>query len=263
MTTAPMPAVFFGHGSPMNALERNRYSEAWRGIGAMMPKPKAILAVSAHWMTRGVAVTAMEWPRTIHDFGGFPRELFEVRYPAAGDPQLAERVRALLAPTDVQPDQDWGLDHGTWSVLTHVFPDADVPVAQLSLDATRPPRDHYQLAARLAPLRDEGVLILGSGNVVHNLGMMQWSEDAPPYDWAQRFSAAARAAVLSGAHERLIAYDSLDREARRSVPTPEHYLPLLYVLAQQRPGEAVSLPAEGIEYGSIDMVSVAIGLGPA
>lgn len=263
MTTAPMPAIFIGHGSPMNTLERNRYSEAWRRIGAVMPRPKAILAVSAHWMTRGVAVTAMDRPRTIHDFGDFPRELFAVQYPAPGDMLLAERVRELLAPTTVGLDHDWGFDHGTWSVLVHAFPDADVPVVQLSLDAARSPRDHYTLATRLAPLRDEGVLILGSGNIVHNLGVMQWREDAPPYDWAERFSTAARAAVLAGEHNRLIDYTALDREARRSVPTPEHYLPLLYVLAQQRPNEAVSLPVEGIEYGSIDMQSVAVGLEPA
>ena len=263
MTTATMPAVFFGHGSPMNALERNRYSEAWRRIGATAPRPKAILAVSAHWMTRGTAVTAMERPRTIHDFGGFPRELFAVQYPAPGDARLAERVRHLLAPVDVRPNHDWGLDHGTWSVLVHVLPGADVPVVQLSLDATCSPRDHYELAARLAPLRDEGVLILGSGNVVHNLGMMQWGENAPPYDWAQRFSAAARAAMFAGAHDRLIDYDNLDREARRSVPTPEHYLPLLYVLALQRRGEVLSFPVDGIEHGSIDMLSVAVGLGSA
>lgn len=260
MTTAPMPAVFFGHGSPMNALERNRYTEAWRRIGAAVPTPKAILSVSAHWLTRGSAVTAMARPRTIHDFGGFPRELFDVQYLAAGDPQLAGRVRELLAPIEVQLDQDWGLDHGTWSVLAHVFPAAEVPVVQLSLDATRPPRDHYELAARLAPLRDEGVLILGSGNVVHNLGATQWSEDASPYDWAVRFNSAVRAAMLAGEHDRLIAYDTLDSDARRSVPTPEHYLPLLYVLAQQRPEETVSLPVDGIEYGSIDMLSVAVGL---
>jgi 4,5-DOPA dioxygenase extradiol len=260
MTAKPMPAVFFGHGSPMNALERNRYSDAWRRLGAALPRPRAVLAISAHWLTRGTAVTAMPQPRTIHDFGGFPRELFAVQYPAPGDPALAVRVRELLAPTAVGLDDDWGLDHGTWSVLAHVFPDADVPVVQLSLDATLAPRAHYELATRLAALRAEGVLIVGSGNVVHNLGVMQWSEDATPYDWAARFSGAARTAVLAGEHERLIDYDRLDREARRSVPTPEHYLPLLYVLAQQRPGEAVSLPVEGIEYGSIDMLSVVVGL---
>lgn len=261
MTAMPMPAVFFGHGSPMYALERNRYSEGWRRIGATLPRPTAILAVSAHWLTRGTAVTAMDRPPTLHDFGGFPRELFAVQYPAPGHPPLAERVRELLAPTTIGLDHDWGLDHGTWSVLAHAFPDADVPVVQLSLDAALAPRAHYALATRLAPLRDEGVLIVGSGNVVHNLGMMQWREDAPPYSWAVRFNTAVRSAMQAGDHDRLIAYETLDKDARLSVPTAEHYLPLLYVLAQQRPGETVSLPVEGIEYGSIDMLCVAVGHG--
>ncbi len=259
MPGARMPALFFGHGSPMNTLARNRYTDAWRAIGAALPRPKAVLAISAHWVTRGVAVTAMATPRTIHDFGGFPRELFEVQYPAPGDPQLAERVRALLAPVAVQLDQDWGLDHGTWSVLAHVFPDAEVPVVQLSLDATQAPRGHYQLAARLAPLRDAGVLILGSGNVVHNLGSMRWSEDTPPYGWATRFNDRVRTALADGDHDTLIDYDALGDDARLSAPTPEHYLPLLYVVAQQQAGEALTLPVDGIEYGSIGMLAVAVG----
>jgi 4,5-DOPA dioxygenase extradiol len=258
-----MPAVFFGHGSPMNTLERNRYTDAWREIGAALPRPKAILAVSAHWMTGGTAVTAMDRPRTIHDFGGFPRELFEVQYPAPGDPALAERVRALLAPLEVQLDQAWGLDHGTWSVLAHVFPKAEVPVAQLSLDATRPPRWHYELGARLAPLREEGVLIVGSGNVVHNLGVMQWSEDAPPYEWAVSFNNQVRTALASGDHDTLVDYAARGEPARLSVPTPEHYLPLLYVLAQRRAGETLSMPVDGIEYSSIGMLTVAVGLSAA
>lgn len=259
----PLPAVFFGHGSPMNTLERNRYTAAWRAIGATVPRPKAILAVSAHWTTRGTAVTAMARPRTIHDFAGFPRQLFEVQYPAPGDPALAARVRELLAPVDVGLDQSWGFDHGTWSVLAHVFPNADVPVVQLSLDATRSPHDHYQLARRLAPLREEGVLIVGSGNVVHNLGTMRWEEDAPPYDWAVRFNERVRAHLAAGEHQPLIDYPALDTQARLSVPTPEHYLPLLYVLAQQGPLEALALPVDGIEHGSIGMLGVAVGLSAA
>lgn len=255
-----MPALFLGHGNPMNALERNRYTDAWRALGAALPRPRAILAVSAHWVTRGTAVTVMERPRTIHDFGGFPPELFEVQYPAPGDPALAARVRALLAPTDVALDQNWGLDHGTWSVLAHVFPDADVPVVQLSLDGTRPPSDHYALAGRLAPLRDDGILILGSGNVVHNLGRIQWAGDAQPYEWATRFNDAVRSRLAAGAPEALVDYASLAPDARLSVPTPEHYLPLLYVLAQQRTDEPVTLPVDGIEYGSIGMLAVAVGL---
>jgi 4,5-DOPA dioxygenase extradiol len=260
VNTTRMPAVFFGHGSPMNALERNRYTDAWRQIGASMPKPKSVLCVSAHWMTRGTAVTAMDKPRTIHDFGGFPQELFEVQYPAPGSPALAARVRELLAPTEVQQDQSWGLDHGTWSVLAHVYPDANVPVVQLSLDASQPTRYHYDLGARLAPLRGEGVLIVGSGNVVHNLGRMQWTDDARPFDWATRFNEKVRAHLAAREHAALIDYAFLDKDARLSVPTPEHYLPLLYILAQQSQGEALSLPVDGIEYGSIGMLTVAVGL---
>jgi len=257
---ARMPAVFFGHGSPMNTLERNRYTDAWCRLGETLPQPKAILAVSAHWMTRGTAVTAMDNPRTIHDFGGFPQELFEVQYPTPGSPALAARVQELLAPVEVQQDQDWGLDHGTWSVLAHVYPDASAPVVQLSLDASQPPRYHYDLGARLAPLRDEGVLIVGSGNVVHNLGRIQWAEDARPYDWATRFNEKVCSHLAAREHQSLIDYPSLGDDARLSVPTPEHYLPLLYILAQQGQNEALSLPVDGIEYGSIGMLTVAVGL---
>jgi len=259
VSTARMPAVFFGHGSPMNALEHNRYTEAWRRIGTSMPKPKAILCVSAHWMTHGTAVTAMDKPRTIHDFGGFPQELFQVQYPAHGSPHLAARVRELLAPIDVQLDQIWGLDHGTWSVLAHVFPDADVPVVQLSLKVSQPPSYHYDLGARLAPLRDEGVLIVGSGNVVHNLGRIQWAEDAKPYNWAERFNETVRAHLAAREHRPLIDYLSLGDDAHLSVPTPEHYLPLLYIIAAQGMNETVSLPVDGIELGSIGMLTAIVG----
>jgi 4,5-DOPA dioxygenase extradiol len=202
----------------------------------------------------------MDRPRTIHDFGGFPDALYQVQYPAPGDPVLAARVREVLAPAAVRLDQAWGLDHGTWSVLVHVLPHADVPVVQLSLDATLAPPDHYRLAARLAPLRDEGVLILGSGNVVHNLGRIQWTEDAEPYDWALRFNDKVRALLAVHEYGPLIDYPSLGEDARLSVPTPEHYLPLLYVLAQQRTGEALALPIDGIEHGSVGMLAVATGL---
>jgi 4,5-DOPA dioxygenase extradiol len=223
----------------------------------------------------------MDRPRTIHDFGGFPRALFEVQYPAAGDPRLAERVRERLAPVEIQMDHSWGLDHGSWSVLAHLFPEADVPVVQLSLDVNRSPREHYELATRLAPLREAGVLILGSGNVVHNLGLMRWDGDAEPYDWAVRFNTRVRDCLGARQHEPLVDYaahaeaanrpsvargprfDSIGEDAHRSVPTPEHYLPLLYVIAQQRPDEQLSLPVDGIEYGSIGMLSVAVGLETA
>jgi len=255
-----MPAVFFGHGSPMNTLEHNGYTEAWRRLGESAPKPKAILAISAHWTTRGTAVTAMEKPRTIHDFGGFPQELFEVQYPAPGDPRLAIRVRDLLAPVEVTLDNSWGLDHGTWSVLVHAFPNADVPVVQLSIDGTKPPGFHYELAKKLAPLRDEGVLIAGSGNVVHNLGRIQWTEGANPFDWAMRFNDAVRGCIAAHEHGSLIDYMTLGEDARLSVPTPEHYLPLLYVIAQQGENETISLPVDGIEYGSIGMLTAVVGL---
>jgi len=254
-----MPAVFFGHGSPMNALERNRYTEAWRLIGASLPKPKAILCVSAHWYIRGTAVTAMDRPRTIHDFGGFPQELFEAQYPAPGSPVLATRVCELLAPVTVQLEQSWGLDHGTWSVLTHAFPNADVAVVQLSLDATQPPQHHYDLGARLAPLRDEGVLIVGSGNVVHNLERIRWTDNAQPYDWAVRFNEKVRAHLTAREHQPLIDFGTHGDDARWSIPTPEHYLPLLYVLAQQGENETISLPVDGIEHGSIGMLTALVG----
>lgn len=258
--TTLMPAVFFGHGSPMNALEQNRFTEAWQKIGASMPKPKAILCVSAHWYIRATAVTAMQQPRTIHDFGGFPRELFAVRYPASGRPELAARVRALLAPVPVQLDQTWGLDHGAWSVLVHVFPDADVPVVQLSIDASKPAHWHYELATRLAPLRNEGVLIAGSGNVVHNLGTIRWGEDAPAFDWATRLNEKVRNHLRAREHRALIEFESFGADGLLSIPTPEHYLPLLYVLAQQQPDETVSVPLDGIELGSISMLTAVVGL---
>jgi 4,5-DOPA dioxygenase extradiol len=254
-----MPVVFFGHGSPMNALEHNQYTETWRGLGESLPKPRAILAVSAHWYTHGTVVTAMDRPRTIHDFGGFPQELFEVQYPAPGDPKLAERVRELLAPTEVPLDKSWGLDHGTWSVLVHAFPSANVPVVQLSIDGTKPPRFHYELAKKLAPLRNEGVLIVGSGNVVHNLGRIQWAKDAKPYDWAVRFNDKVRGYLAARDHGPLIDYATRGEDARLSVPTPDHYLPLLYVIALQSENETISLPIDGIEYGSIGMLTVVVG----
>jgi 4,5-DOPA dioxygenase extradiol len=255
-----MPALFLGHGNPMNALARNAYTEAWARVGASIPRPKAVLAVSAHWYLPGTAVTAVETPRTIHDFGGFPRELFEFEYPAPGDPALAERVRELLEPTPVRLDSGWGLDHGTWSVLCHVFPDADVPVVQLSIDETEAPAYHYELGARLAPLRDEGVLVVGSGNIVHNLHAYAWGRHpAEPFDWAVRFEAKARELLVAGDHDPLVDYESLGRDAMLAAPTPEHYLPLLYVIGTRQDGDEVTFPVEGVDGGSISMLSVRIG----
>lgn len=253
------PALFLGHGSPMLAIEPSRYGTAWRELGRTLPRPRAILAVSAHWYIRGSAVTAQAQPRTIHDFYGFPPELYAVQYPAPGDPQLAKRVADLLAPTAVQLDQEWGLDHGTWSVLRHMYPDSDIPVVQLAIDATLRGPQHYALALRLAPLRDEGVLVLGSGNVVHNLRRLQFDQAVTPPAWAATFNAAVRAAIQSRRHAELAAYDQLDAGAAMSVPTPEHYLPLLYVLALQRPGEIAAMPLDGIELGAISMLCVQLG----
>jgi 4,5-DOPA dioxygenase extradiol len=256
-----LPALFLGHGNPMNALASNPWTEAWSRLGRDIGKPRAVLCISAHWYGPGTAVTSMANPRTIHDFGGFPRELFEVQYPAPGDPALAVRVQSLLAPVHVPLDQDWGLDHGAWSVLVKVFPDADVPVVQLRIDATKPPAWHHALGRALAPLRDEGVLIAGSGNLVHNLQEYAWHEpERPAYDWAERFEAQARALVATGDHDPLIDYGSLGRDAQLSIPTPEHYLPLLYVLGAQAPGESVSFPVEGVDGGSISMLAVGVGL---
>jgi 4,5-DOPA dioxygenase extradiol len=259
--SARLPALFLGHGNPMNALRENSWTRAWGVLGAtLVPRPRAVLAVSAHWYIAGSAVTAMPAPRTIHDFGGFPRELFAVRYPAPGDPALAARVRELLAPLPVASDYSWGLDHGTWSVLRHVFPEADVPVVQLSIDEARSASFHHELGKRLRPLRDEGVLIVGSGDVVHNLHTYAWGgHPAKPYDWALRFETTVRERLASGDHAALIDYAALGNDALLSVPTPEHYLPLLYVLGASFPEELVTFPAEGIDGGSVSMLAVRFG----
>jgi len=256
-----MPVVFFGHGSPMNTLARNAYTEAWRKIGEAIPAPKAIVCVSAHWYTEGTAVTAMNRPRTIHDFYGFPQSLFDVQYPAPGKPELARRVRELLAPVDVALDDSWGLDHGTWSVLKHVYPQADIPVVQLSIDGTQPPQHHYETARRLAPLRDEGILVAGSGNVVHNLRLMR--PGAQAFDWAVRFNESIRGALAARDHATLIGFEKLGADARLSVPTPEHYLPLLYIAGLQREDESMTFPVDGYDLGSVSMLSAAAGLPAA
>ena len=256
---ARMPVVFFGHGSPMNTLDRNQYTEAWRRLGESIPVPKAILCVSAHWYTEGTAVTAMSHPRTIHDFYGFPQALFDVQYPAPGEPRLASRVRELLAPLDVGLDQSWGLDHGTWSVLKHAYPKADVPVVQLSIDGTQPPQFHYETGRRLVPLRDEGVLIAGSGNVVHNLRLMRRG-GGQGFDWAARFNERIREALATRDHAALVDFDKLGEDARLSVPTPEHYLPLLYIAALQGADEAMAFPVDGYDLGSISMLTAVAGL---
>jgi 4,5-DOPA dioxygenase extradiol len=252
--TSPMPAAFLGHGSPMNALETNKYTEAWRSFGASVPRPRAILVVSAHWFINVTAVTAMARPRTIHDFYGFPRPLFEVDYPAPGDPAVADEVAEVVKPERVGLDHDsWGLDHGTWSVLVHAFPDADVPVLQLAINETKAPEFHFELGARLAKLRDRGVLILGSGNVVHNLRAIDWAQKERGFDWAHRFDDAARAALTDGGDAV-----GLTRHAdfARAAPTPDHFYPLLYIAglaaASGRPAKVLT---DGYAYGSLSMTS--------
>jgi 4,5-DOPA dioxygenase extradiol len=259
MSALPIPAIFFGHGNPMNALANNEFTRAWAAIGSAIPQPRAILMISAHWYMPGVAVTAMERPKTIHDFGGFPPELYAVNYGAPGDPALAERVAQLLGPS-TRADRDWGLDHGTWSVLCHAYPQAQVPIVQLCIDENQPPHFHYELGRRLAPLRDEGVLIAGSGNIVHNLHAYAWGKHpAAPFDWAVRFEARVRELLERGEHGPLIDYESLGEDAMLSVPTPEHYLPLLYVVATQRQGEPITFPVSGVDGGSISMLSICVG----
>lgn len=255
-----LPAIFFGHGNPMNALQQNPYTEAWSALGNSLARPKAVLCVSAHWFVPQTGVTITTAPRTIHDFGGFPRELYEMKYPAPGDPELARRVQKLLEPLPVNLDQSWGLDHGTWSVLCHVYPKADIPVVQLSIDERQPPAFHYEIGRRLAPLRDEGVLIMGSGNLVHNLHAYGWGRHTvEPFDWAVRFEQLVREMLVAGAHKPLIDYETLGRDALLSVPTPDHYLPLLYALATRQQGESVDFPVTGVDGGSISMLTVRVG----
>jgi 4,5-DOPA dioxygenase extradiol len=260
MSSAPMPAAFIGHGSPMNALERNRYTEAWRAFGRAVPRPSAILVVSAHWYINATAVTAMARPRTIHDFYGFPDELVAVQYPAPGAPDLAGEVADVVAPCWVGTDIDsWGLDHGTWSVLVHAFPDADIPVVQLSINGLKPLDYHLELGARLAPLRDRGVLIVGSGNVVHNLGRLDWQAADRGYDWARRFDEAARAVMAGKPGDAAGLGRHPDYSA--AAPTPDHFIPLLYLAGLAgASGEGAATFVEGYAFGSLSMTAYALGL---
>ena len=235
------------------------YADGWRRIGATLPRPRAVLMISAHWYIDATAITVMTAPRTIHDFYGFPEELYRITYPAPGDPWLAERVADCLAPLTVQPDRDWGLDHGAWSVLRHVFPQADIPVVQLSIDRTKPPAFHFELGRKLRDLRDDGVLIAGSGDVVHNLRMADFHGHGRPYDWAVRFNDLVRRAIADGDRTALVDYPALGRDAQLAIPTPEHYLPLLYVLGASYDDESVSFFNDAIALHSISMLSVSIG----
>jgi 4,5-DOPA dioxygenase extradiol len=262
MTNTPvrMPAVFFGHGNPMNALERNRYTEAWRSFGQNLPqRPKAVLAISAHWYINATAALATPIPRTIHDFYGFPQTLYEVEYPAKGDPELAASLKDLIAPVWVGLDRDsWGLDHGTWSVLVHVFPDADVPVVQLSIDATKPASYHLDLGRRLGALREQGVLILGSGNIVHNLRVINFRQPGLAYDWATRFDADVTRYLNEGDDRALMEYQR-HPDGDLAVPTPDHYLPMLYVAGLRRSDDELTVLVDGVDLGSVSMTAFKLG----
>jgi 4,5-DOPA dioxygenase extradiol len=259
-----MPVLFVGHGSPMNAIEDNEFTERWRRLGREIPQPKAVLVVSAHWFTRGTFITAMDKPQTIHDFGGFPKALFDAQYPAPGAPALARQIQAQLAPTAVGLDHDWGLDHGTWSITKQMYPHANIPVLQLSLDYTKPAAWHYALGQQLAALRKKGVLIIGSGNMVHNLGLVKLPADGNfnreyGYDWAIEANELFKRKILAGDHQALIQYDKLGTAAKLAVPSPDHYLPLLYALALQGKNEAPLLFNDKLMGGSINMTSVKLG----
>ncbi len=255
-TDSKMPVLFVGHGNPMNAVEENEFSKAWKKMGEELPLPKAILCVSAHWQTKGTKVTAMEKPKTIHDFYGFPQNLFDKQYNAPGSPEFAKATQQAVKKSHVELDYEWGLDHGCWSVLSRMFPGADIPVFQLSLDYTQSPQYHYDLSKELAELRKKGVLIIGSGNIVHNLGKMQWNDSV--YDWATEFDEEIKKNILSGNHQPIIQYEKF-AAAKLAVPTNEHYLPLLYTLALQDKKDSLSFFTEKTMMGSISMRSVKIG----
>jgi 4,5-DOPA dioxygenase extradiol len=254
-----MLVLFVGHGSPMNGIEDNVFSHRWKTMAKEMPVPSAVVVISAHWFTKGTMVTAMEAPKTIHDFGGFPRALFEVQYPAPGSPSLATQMAEMIRSTHVTQDHDWGLDHGTWTIVRHMYPDAKIPVLQLSIDYTKAPQYHYDLAKELYNLRKKGVLIIGSGNMVHNLGMVAWDKINGPaygYDWALQLNETFKSLILSGDHTPLINYDSLGKEAKLAIPTPEHYLPLLYTLGLKGKADNASIFNDQAVAGSLTMTSV-------
>jgi len=260
-STEQMPVLFLGHGSPMNAIEENEFVTGFRNIGKGIPKPTAILCVSAHWETRGTFVTAMENPPTIHDFGGFPKALFDVQYPAPGSPELAKETKSIIKRTEVVLDEKWGLDHGAWSVIKHLYPNADIPVIQMSLDYYQAPQFHYDLAKELSSLRKKGVLIIGSGNMVYNLRMVAWDKlntDNYGYDWALEASEKMKKFILSSDHQQLINFQSQGKAFDLAIPTPEHYLPLLYSLALKGENEKVSLFNDKAVGGSLTMTSLKI-----
>jgi 4,5-DOPA dioxygenase extradiol len=261
LSTHKMPLLFLGHGSPMNAIEENEFVKAFRKTGKEIPRPNAILCISAHWETRGTNVTAMESPQTIHDFGGFPQALFDVQYPAPGSPELANETKSIIKKAEVGLDYKWGLDHGSWSVIKHLYPDADVPVVQLSLDFYQAPQYHYDMAKELAPLRMKGILIIGSGNMVHNLRMVAWDKlnaGEYGYDWAIEANKKMKKYILEGDHQQLIKYESQGKAFDLAIPTPEHFLPLLYILALKEKNDNVSVFNDKIVAGSLSMTSIKI-----
>ncbi|MBB4109477.1 4,5-DOPA dioxygenase extradiol [Pedobacter zeae] len=255
-----MPTVFIGHGSPMNGIENNGFSQSWVDLAKHIPVPKAVLVVSAHWYTHGTFVTAMDFPSTIHDFGGFPQALFDVQYPAPGDPELAAEIPGLIHSTPVGLDHDWGLDHGTWTVVRHMYPNADIPVLQLSIDYTKSPAQHYEIAREIYALRKKGVLVIGSGNMVHNLRMLSWEMiNGGGYDWAIEMNDKFKNLIANGDYNALINYRNLGSDAMLAIPTPEHYLPLIYTLGMKNDKEEISFFNDKAVGGSLTMTSVLVG----
>ena len=256
----PMPVLFLGHGSPMNGIEDNVYTKSWESLGKTLPLPKAVLCISAHWLTKGTLVTAMEKPKTIHDFGGFPKALFDVQYPAPGSPEVAKAVQSEIHSIQVHADHEWGLDHGTWSVVKRMYPDAKVPVLQLSIDYSKGPQYHYNLAKELNALRRKGILIIGSGNMVHNLGKMEWQKgDNYGFDWAKEMDASFKKLIQSKEHSKLINYQQMGPSAKLAIPTPDHYYPLLYTLGLQEDKDNLRIFNDSVSMGSISMTSLQIG----
>ena len=257
-----MPILFIGHGSPMNAIEDNEFSQRWQQMGKEIPTPKAVVVVSAHWLTKGTFITAMPNPKTIHDFGGFPQALFDVQYPAPGNPDLATEIKKLITNPAVELDHDWGLDHGTWSVVRHMYPKAEIPILQLSIDYYKSAAYHYELAKQLLTLRKKGVLIIGSGNMVHNLRMVAWDKLKEPeygFDWALEMNTIFKDKITNGFHKELLDYENLNKAAKLAIPSPDHYYPLLYILAIQTDNDEVSFFNDKAVGGSLTMTSVKIG----
>ncbi len=259
--TPPMPVLFLGHGSPMNAIEENEFVRGFRTVASQLPLPKAILCISAHWETKGTFVTAMQFPKTIHDFGGFPKALFEVKYPASGSPELAKETQSIIKKTNIELDDSWGLDHGAWSVLKHLYPNANIPVIQMSLDYTQHPKYHYELAKELNALRSKGILIIGSGNMVHNLGRVEWSKLNEPFgfDWALEANEKMKSFILNNDHSSLINYSQLGMAFQLSIPTPEHFLPLIYAVALKGENDSIQFFNDKPVAGSLTMTSLRIG----